>query len=144
MLVTQAVNALGYFIIAPSYRPVRLGIDIWALWKVYKYGLWVPAQIGDSLYRCPLPFSGLNPPLSFSGPNKPYHLLSAAVSFVIPLTPATFQRANQTANFAAALFFSLTLTPANFQRANQTANLQWLCLSPSLSHPLGLLQLFKE
>ncbi len=24
-----------------SYQPVRLGIDSWAPWKVYKYGLWI-------------------------------------------------------------------------------------------------------
>ncbi len=74
-------------------------------------------QVGDSLYRCLLPFSGLNPPLSYSGPN-----------------PTTcFQR------LCLSSFLSRPLT---FCGPNQTA--KKLCISPSRTHPLGLLQLFKE
>ncbi len=37
----QASTTIGF-----SYRPPRLGIDFWALWKVYKYGLCIASPTG--------------------------------------------------------------------------------------------------
>jgi len=56
-------------------------------------------QIGDSLYRCPLPFSGLNPPLSFSGPNPTTCFQRLWISSFLS-RPLIFCGPNQTAEKA--------------------------------------------